>query len=156
MRLFCCLPMMRAARGLAADSAGAAAAEFGLVLPLLLLLLIGMIEFGLTINNYIMVTEAARAGGRLFAISRGATSPFLSTVNEIQLAAPNLDQANLTIKLSVNGTLCDTDSLCSNDLANAQGEPAQVVVAYPCNLAFLGFNFAPNCVLASQVTEIIE
>jgi Flp pilus assembly protein TadG len=156
MPLFNSLPMMRAARKLVRDRSGAAAAEFGLVLPLLMLLLIGMIEFGLTINNYIMVTDAASAGGRLFSISRGASSPYQSTLSQIYEAAPNLDQANLTVTLSVNGSSCDTDTACGDDLASAQGQPAQVTVAYPCNLAILGYNFAPNCTLTSQVTEIIE
>ena len=141
---------------LVGERSGAAVVEFGLVLPLLLLLLIGMVEFGLTLNNYIVLTEAVRAGGRQFAISRGAVDPFGTTVNEIYQAAPNLTQANLTITLSVNGTQCTDKPSCSNALANAQGEPVRVTASYPCNLAFLGFDFAPHCSLTSQITEIVE
>src|SRR5580700_7669955 len=88
---------------LAADCAGGPAVEFALVLPMLLLLLIGMIEFGLTLNNYIMLTEAVRSGARQFAISRGGTTPYTDAVNQIHGAAAGLNPSGVTITLSVNG-----------------------------------------------------
>ena len=47
---------------------GAAAVEFALVLPVLLLVLFGMIDFGRALNAQIMVTQAAREGARLGAL----------------------------------------------------------------------------------------
>jgi Flp pilus assembly pilin Flp len=46
------------------DQEGAAAVEFALLLPLLVLLLFGMIEFGLAFNTRIQATNAAREGAR--------------------------------------------------------------------------------------------
>ena len=43
---------------------GAAAVEFALLLPLLVLLLFGMIEFGLAFNTRIQATNAAREAAR--------------------------------------------------------------------------------------------
>ena len=53
---------------------GAAAVEFALVLPVLLLLLVGTIDFGwaLVINGNI--ASAARAGAREMALSKDATA----------------------------------------------------------------------------------
>lgn len=53
---------------------GAAAVEFALVLPVLLLLLVGIIDFGwaLVINGNI--ASAARAGAREMALSKDATA----------------------------------------------------------------------------------
>ena len=47
---------------------GAAAVEMALVLPILLLLVFGIIEFGLVFNRYISVTHAAREGVRHLAL----------------------------------------------------------------------------------------
>jgi Flp pilus assembly pilin Flp len=46
------------------DQQGAAAVEFALLLPLLVLLLFGMIEFGLAFNSRIQATNAAREAAR--------------------------------------------------------------------------------------------
>ena len=40
-------------------------AEFTLVLPVLAILLFGIIQFGITFNNYITLTDAVRAGALL-------------------------------------------------------------------------------------------
>src|ERR1700719_3458765 len=97
---------------LKADCAGGPAVEFALVLPMLLLLLVGMIEFGLTLNNYIMLTEAVRSGARQFAISRGGTTPYTDAVSQIHGAAAGLNPSGVTITLSVNGTACTSDTTC--------------------------------------------
>ncbi|WP_211277935.1 TadE/TadG family type IV pilus assembly protein, partial [Couchioplanes caeruleus] len=47
---------------------GAAAVEMALVLPLLLLLLFGIIDFGRALNAQITLTEAAREGARAAAL----------------------------------------------------------------------------------------
>lgn len=47
---------------------GAAAVEFALVLPLLLLLVFGVIDFGRLLHAQVTLTQAAREGGRLAAL----------------------------------------------------------------------------------------
>lgn len=49
---------------------GAAAVEFALVLPLLLLVLFGLIDFGRALNAQIALTQAAREGVRLAALQQ--------------------------------------------------------------------------------------
>jgi Flp pilus assembly protein TadG len=46
---------------------GAAAVEFALVFPLLLLIVFGIIDFGRALNTQITLTQAAREGARLDA-----------------------------------------------------------------------------------------
>jgi Flp pilus assembly pilin Flp len=53
------------------DQGGAAAVEFALLLPLLVLLLFGMIEFGLAFNTRIQATNAAREGARMAVVGIG-------------------------------------------------------------------------------------
>jgi Flp pilus assembly protein TadG len=47
---------------------GAAAVEFALVLPLLLLMIFGIVEFGRAYNVQISITNAAREGARVMAV----------------------------------------------------------------------------------------
>ena len=53
------------------DAEGAAAVELALVLPLLVLLLGGIIDFGFAFNTQISLTHAAREGVRVEAIGNG-------------------------------------------------------------------------------------
>ena len=66
---------------------GAAAVEFALLLPMLLLLVFGIIDFGRALNAQITLTQAAREGARLdaignanFATSTGTAATGLSGV----------------------------------------------------------------------------
>ncbi len=54
--------------GRKARDRGATAVEFALVLPLLLLLVFGIIDFGRALNAQITLTQAAREGARLEAL----------------------------------------------------------------------------------------
>ena len=58
--------MMKRMRG--QRDRGAAAVEFALVLPLLLLLVLGIFEFGRVFNIQISLSNAAREGARHMAV----------------------------------------------------------------------------------------
>ena len=141
---------------LARDRAGAAALEFAFLAPVLLVLMMGMAQFGITLNNYLTLTNAVSTGARVFAISREAATPRSSTVTQVQNAAPNFTQASLTITISVDGTACATDSACATALSSNAGNPATVVASYPCNLTVMAINYAPGCTLSSTTTERIQ
>ena len=98
--------MIRRLLDLARDSAGAALVEFTVILPLLLSVLFGAIQFGLLLNNYVMLTNATNAGTREFAASRciqggtnapsgmqyacGFTTPYTNTICQIYVSAANV------------------------------------------------------------------
>ena len=63
----------RARRGSVNSDRGATAVEFALLLPLLVLLIFGMIDFGRAINAQITITQAAREGARVLALPGGTT-----------------------------------------------------------------------------------
>jgi Flp pilus assembly protein TadG len=145
-------------RALLDDRRGAAAVEFGLLAPVLFLLLMGIVQFSITFNNYIELTEAVRTGGRNFSISRTTASatPYSSTVSAIQNSAGNLTAASITVTASVNGVACSTDSGCASALSTAAGQPSVVSATYPCNLTVMGFNYLPSCTLSSQTSDLVE
>ena len=68
------------------DESGAAAVEFAIVLPILLLLVFGIIEFGLLFNRFISVTHAAREGVRVAAL----TGDMLAGETAGEQSAPDL------------------------------------------------------------------
>lgn len=65
-------PQRRIGRGTscaAPDERGASLAEFALVLPVLLMILFGLIEFGVAFSRSQAIEAAAREGGRLASLS---------------------------------------------------------------------------------------
>ena len=62
---------------------GQAFVEFAIVLPVLVLLLFGITQFGLAFRNYLAITDAARVGARAAAVKR-TTSPCAAATTAIQ------------------------------------------------------------------------
>ena len=56
------------------DDRGAAMVEFAIVLPVLLLILMGIIEFGRAYNAQVSIQAAAREGARELALRHGSTA----------------------------------------------------------------------------------
>lgn len=75
------------------DQTGQALVEMALVLPVLLLLLMGIIEFGRIFNASLVVTQAAREGARTGAVG-GSDEEILAAVRS---AASGLDQKRLQV-----------------------------------------------------------
>jgi Flp pilus assembly protein TadG len=146
----------KAAKAKSLGERGAALVEFGLLAPVLLLILLGTAQFGLTLGQYVMLTNAVGVGAMQFAVSRSDTTPYTDAVNAVKTAATILTPASLTITLSVNGTACGTDAACATALTSNVGQPAQVSATYPCNLHVMLYNFAPTCNLTFQVTERVQ
>jgi Flp pilus assembly protein TadG len=138
------------------DTTGGPAVEFALLLPVLLLLVLGALQFGITLNNYIVLTNATDAAARVMAMARGSTTPYSTTTSQVSASASNLTSTNLTVTVRVNGTLCASDSTCQTSLTTNQGKPVIVQASYPCDLTVYGHNYAPGCTLSTQSTELIQ
>jgi hypothetical protein len=70
---------------------GATAVEFALLLPVLLLTLFGLIDFGRALNAQITLTQAAREGARLAALNQP------DVVSRTQAAATGLSPVSVTV-----------------------------------------------------------
>ena len=86
-------PQVSPAGRVRAADRGAAAVEFALVLPLLLLLVFGIIDFGRAINAQITLTQAAREGARLAALGQ----PAATVTARAQAAAVGLSPVTVTV-----------------------------------------------------------
>lgn len=76
--------------------------EFALALPVLLVLLFGIIQFGIAFHSYITLTDATRAGARKAAVSRflPAAERSGAVAQAVRDSAQNLDQTKLTPSVS--------------------------------------------------------
>lgn len=75
---------------------GQSIVEFALLVPLLLLILIAVIEFGILFNAYLVLNTAARDGVRMASV--GGTDTQVTT--QVQNDAVGIDLAALTITIS--------------------------------------------------------
>jgi len=93
-------------RGARSSDRGATAVEFALLLPLLLLLVFGIIDFGRAINAQITLTQAAREGARLAALGQP------NVVSGTQAAATglSLSPGNIAVTSCPAGATQTTDA----------------------------------------------
>lgn len=138
------------------EDGGQSAVEVALTLPIVLLLLTGMMTFGMAMNNYLMLTEGTSVAARQIAISRQQTlDPCQVASNAFYAAAPNLTKAKLTFNYTFNGVAASGTSCTPAAVNLVQGTPAMVKVTYPCSLVAYKFN-GGACNLQTQTTEAIQ
>jgi Flp pilus assembly protein TadG len=151
-----CRATRHALARLALSRSGASAVEFAMVAPMLLLILGAIVDFGLTMNNYLELTDAVRVGARQFALSSASSTPMTTATTAIRNAAPNLTGTSISITYRVNGTACTTDGGCQTALAANAGNAATVTATYPCSTPMAGVTFLSSCSLSSTTTEMVE
>lgn len=112
-------------RGATRDQAGATAVEFGLVLPLLAMLLLGIATAGLTYTRAIGLTNAVREGAR-FGATADASVPatwandVITRVRATQFDDPSVEAevcVQLWQKTSVGGAAVASTSACTGSVA---------------------------------------
>jgi Flp pilus assembly protein TadG len=114
--------------------------EFALILPLLVLLLFGVIQFGIVFHNYISITDATRAGARKAAVSRELSDPAGAARAAVRSSAPGLDQAELAVSVSSSFE---------------RGADVTVAASYPYSISLLGL-VVKSGRLTSETTERVE
>ena len=130
------------------DQQGQAMVEFVIVAPILLLLVFGIIQFGIYFNNQVALTDAVRAGARQAAVSRTLPDPTGTASSRVIRAAGHLDESDLEI------TVVPFDPK-SGTQAWAQGGDVTVTATYPYSISLLGF-VVKSGRMSSQTTERVE
>jgi Flp pilus assembly protein TadG len=122
--------------------------EFVVILPVLLLVLVAIYQFGQVFVNYMDVTSAAREGARKAAVSRTAgncAAVDALAVSSAQSAASDLNTSNLTVTVT---------RTCTNN-AYLQGGDVTVTASYPYSVNILGMVVSSGS-LSSSTTMRIE
>ncbi len=78
------------------DRKGQAAVELALILPVLVLLLLGMLQVGIVLQDYLQLQQAVEQGAR--AASLGASDA--TVLQTVDAAAPSLNPSSLTLAVS--------------------------------------------------------
>jgi Flp pilus assembly protein TadG len=81
------------------DTGGQAAVEFALVLPFLLVMLIGIVEFGRAWNQHQVITDAARESARAASLWGATTEADVKKVATDAMAAAGIDYRRAEIDI---------------------------------------------------------
>jgi Flp pilus assembly protein TadG len=100
--------------------------ELALVLPLLVVLLFGIAQFGIAFNNYLTITDAARAASRKGAVSRTISNPKGTCESAGYAAGGNLKNPGTDFKVT-----CSSSWLPGTDLT--------VTASYPFSINLMGW-----------------
>jgi Flp pilus assembly protein TadG len=113
--------------------------EFTLVLPVLLVVLFGIIQFGITFNNYVALTDSVRAGARLATVSRYSSTPVADTAGRVKTSS-SLDPTKVSVTVTSTWV---------------HGDDVVVAATYPYSISLLGVVIASGN-LTSSTTERVE
>lgn len=119
---------------------GAAAVEFAIVLPLLMLLIFGVIEFGLLLYNQQVITNAVREGCRTGVVMREAPRTVSTEDQLIKDLTENFAQ-NLLITFG-------SDTFDAGDVTITRQDP--VNLKFGTDLT-VGANFSYNFLFLSTI-----
>ncbi len=126
---------------------GQSLVEFVLVLPIFLLVLFAIVDFGMAFHAWITVTNSAREGARLGSVHGSAAA----IQQRVRNTASALDQANLTV------TVTNAD-----DQGGQPGESVVVDVSYDYSLItpladllqLVSGGFIPNTLTLDSVGDM--
>ena len=121
------------------DQRGAVVVEFALIVPLLLLIVFGVLDFGYMLNRTTIVSNASRDGARTASLD-GSYADICTTVKS-ELAGSGIavpaactaTTGNTIIKIDckmVDGTACNVASATTYDPLAESGATAIVTITY--------------------------
>ncbi|WP_255768018.1 TadE/TadG family type IV pilus assembly protein [Pseudarthrobacter sulfonivorans] len=96
------------------DERGAVAVEFAILLPLLLMLVLGTIEFGRAYNARVTLTNAARDGVRVMAITtNNVVAAKTAAANAAASVSSSITPSNVTVEVCTSASSCAPVTACN-------------------------------------------
>lgn len=102
---------------LARNRRGQSMVETALILPIILLILLGILEFGRILSAWMIITHASREGARVSSL--GGTT--MQVEERVDAVSKTLDLTDITVIIAPSGTL-------------ARGDMVTVTVTYNIDL----------------------
>lgn len=124
------------------NNKGQSLVEFAIILPILLLLIMGIFEFGMMLNSYLAIQNGAREGARAGIV--GSSNGDIQ--NLIASASPSLNSGYLTVDIT------------PSDGSRKSGDTLTVKVNYDYHLTvpIISSLFSNNVTLTAQTSMRIE
>jgi Flp pilus assembly protein TadG len=121
---------------------GQSLVEFAIILPILLMLIMGILEFGIMLNSYLAVRNASREGARAAIV--GSTD--IEINNLILTISPSLNSTDLTVVVTPSAS------------SRKSGDPITVEIQYnyQFTVPIISGIFGSGVVLKAQTIMRIE
>ena len=147
-------------RRLRDDTRGSVLLEAALVMPLVVLLIAGIADYGVTLYQYHTLSTATGSAVRQLIVSRGFSTPWTGVQQQFKLWAPNItvpDTAWTVWVADSAGTLqqCTSDATCKTALDAAAGRQASVRLSYTCSTTFIP-SMASPCPIRATASGMVE
>jgi Flp pilus assembly protein TadG len=134
---------------------GQSLVEFAVILPVFLLILAGIIDFGLGLYSQMTVINAAREGARLGAVIAGKDPAMETDINKrVQAMSAGLDKSKLTVDISCQRPMGSSFAACSFSALQSD-DAVMVKVDYDYGMLF-PLAFGNSIALSSSVQMRIE
>jgi Flp pilus assembly protein TadG len=118
--------------------------EFAIVLPILVMLVLGICQFGLAFHNYLSITDASRVGARAAAVKRtDPAGPCAAAETAIEQTVSEKQWEEVETRIT-----------CTIPADAVVGDPITVKVDYPFSIGLPGFSASGN--LTASATERLE
>jgi Flp pilus assembly protein TadG len=118
---------------------GAVAVEFALILPILVVLVFGIIDFGRAFNAQVTLSQAAREGARLAALGNSTGTVTSRTI----AAAPALSPVTVTVTPCASGATQTTDAVVTVKYTLTFSTPMIGLVGLPTTKVLTGTGHMP-------------
>lgn len=144
---------------LATGEAGSALIEVAVVSPILLMMVFGIVQFGLIMNTNVTLNDSVRVASRTLALTRGSADPCATTATKLRNAAQGFTAGNISITVTVNSTNYGpswSPSCSGQGTTMVSGADAVVQATYPCAAVIYGVNYMPGCTLSARTTVRVE
>lgn len=107
-----------------ATERGAVAVEFALLAPVLIMILLGIMEFGRAYNTQLTLTNAAREGVRVMAIDNDAATALAATTSSADTLTPAVRGTDVIIAFQTIPPTTPAPTSC------APGRQVTVTISY--------------------------
>lgn len=132
------------------DEHGAVAVEFALLVPVIMVLIFGMVDFGFAVNRYASLSNAAREGVRMASLGGTATE----VRNAVQASLADIGASGAVVDVSC---LTPTGGTCPTFAAAEMGGTAIVRIDFTGPwLTPVGSSFSPTMQLSKTSRMRIE
>jgi hypothetical protein len=113
---------------------GQALVEFAMIVPLLMLVLLAIIQFGRMLETYIVLTDAARTGARQLALEQGNDDPcdpaVVAMMNSASSIGINATNVNNDMTISFASMSTPPATTLPDYCKSTAGTPATAVTPY--------------------------